>query len=130
MSHNLSHGETTGNIIGACFKVHTALGNGFPEVIYQRALAIEFKKRGLSFEREQSKPIYYSDHPEPVGHRIADFVVEGKVIVELKAISKLETTHFNQVLNYLNAFRMDLALLINFGGPSLEFKRIISTNNQ
>ena len=104
-------------------KVHSTLGNGFQEVIYQRALAIEFKKENLSFSREQEIPIFYDD--EQIGKRRADFLVEGKVMVELKAVIKMEDAHLAQGLNYLVAYKMDKGLLINFGGVSLKVKRLL-----
>ena len=115
--------DLTYKIIGCAMKVHSTLGNGFQEVIYQRALAIEFKKENLSFSREQEIPIFYDD--EQIGKRRADFLVEGKVMVELKAVIKMEDAHLAQGLNYLVAYKMDKGLLINFGGVSLEVKRLL-----
>ncbi len=124
----LQHGEITQKIIGASFEVHKFLGNGFQEVIYQRALSWEMKIAGLEFQREIEQNIYYKNLPEPIGTRRADFVVEGKVLVELKALTKLEDVHLAQALNYLKAYRLEIGLLINFGSKSLEFKRLILTN--
>jgi len=101
------------------------LGNGFQEVIYQRALAWEMRKRGLDFAREIEQNIYYKDLPEPIGTRRADFVVEGKVLVELKAIIQLEDVHYAQTLNYLKAYKLEVGLLINFGSKSLTHKRFV-----
>jgi len=120
----------TEKIIGSSFEVHKFLGNGFQEVIYQRALAWEMKKAGLEFGREIEQEIFYKDLPEPIGTRRADFVVEGKVLVELKALVKLEDVHLAQALNYLKAYRLDVGLLINFGAKSLEFKRLVLSQNQ
>ena len=120
----------TEKIIGSSFEVHKFLGNGFQEVIYQRALAWEMKKAGLEFGREIELEIFYKDLPEPIGTRRADFVVEGKVLVELKALVKLEDVHLAQALNYLKAYRLDVGLLINFGAKSLEFKRLVLSQNQ
>lgn len=103
-------------------KVHSTLGNGFQEVIYQRCLAIEFDKAGLRFVREQDMPIYYEGIE--VGSRRVDFLVENEVLVELKAVTALEDVHIAQALNYLEAFNLGLGLLINFGGKSLEFRRL------
>ncbi|MEM1408414.1 MAG: GxxExxY protein [Bacteroidota bacterium] len=114
--------DLTYKIIGCAMKVHNTLGNGFQEVIYQRCLAIELEKQGLVFARELEMPIYYED--EHVGIRRADFVVEDEVIVELKAIIKLEDVHLAQGLNYLKAYKIDKGLLINFGSRSLEVKRL------
>lgn len=108
--------------------VHNKIGNGFQEVIYQRCLAIEFNKAGLNFEREQEKTIYY-DGIE-VGTRRVDFFVENKVLVELKAIIKLEDVHIAQEKNYLEAFKMECGLLLNFGGRRLEYKRLFKSLNQ
>lgn len=121
----LKYKDITEKIIGASFEVHKFLGNGFQEVIYQRALAYEFRKAGLAFEREIEQDIYYKELEEPIGTRRADFVVEGKVLVELKAIIQLEDVHLAQALNYLKAYKLEIGLLINFGSKSLEFKRLI-----
>ena len=121
----LKHSEITERIIGASFEVHKFLGNGFQEVIYQRALAHEMRKSGLEFAREIEQEIFYKDLPEPIGTRRADFVVEGKVLVEMKAIAQLEEVHWAQILNYLRAYRLEVGLLINFGGKSLTFKRVV-----
>jgi len=117
--------DITEKIIGASFEVHSFLGNGFQEVIYQRALAWEMRQEGLEFAREIEQDIYYKDLPEPIGTRRADFVVEGKVLVELKALAQLEPVHLAQALNYLKAYRLEVGLLINFGAKSLEFRRLI-----
>ncbi|MDZ7646443.1 MAG: GxxExxY protein [Cytophagales bacterium] len=98
---------------------------GFQEVIYQRALAWELKQAGLSFQWEIEQHIFYKELPEPIGTRRADFVVEGKVLVELKAVIELEDVHLAQVLNYLKAYRLEVGLLINFGCKSLTFKRLV-----
>ena len=121
------HTEITEKIIGASFDVHKFFGNGFQEVIYQRALSWEFKQVGLDFQREIEQEIFYKDIPEPIGTRRADFVVQGKVLVEIKAVSKLEDVHLAQALNYLKAYKLNIGLLINFGSKSLEFKRLILT---
>ncbi len=114
--------ELTYKIIGCAMKVHTTLGNGFQEVIYQRCLAIELEKIGLEFLREQEMPIYYENIH--VGTRRADFIIAGEVMVELKAMVKLEDVHLAQALNYLTAYQIDRGLLINFGSTSLEVKRL------
>ena len=125
MANELKYKEITEKIIGASFEVHKFLGNGFQEVIYQRALAWEIKQSGLDFAREIEQDIYYKDLPDPIGTRRADFVVEGKVLVELKAIIQLEDVHLAQALNYLKAYKLDVGLLINFGSKSLTFKRLV-----
>jgi len=121
----LKHKDVTEKIIGAAFEVHKFLGNGFQEVIYQRALAWELSQAGLSFAREIEQEIFYKELQEPIGARRADFIVEGKVLVELKAIIELDDVHLAQVLNYLKAYRLEVALLINFGSKSLTFKRLV-----
>ncbi|MBB5397281.1 GxxExxY protein [Mucilaginibacter sp. AK015] len=115
------HSDITGKIIGCAMKVHRTLGNGFQEVIYQRCLAIEMQKQGISFSRELEMTIHYEE--VEVGTRRVDFLVENVVMVELKAISQLDDAHLAQVLNYLEAYKLETGLLINFGGRSLEFKR-------
>ena len=125
MNSELKYKDITEKIIGASFEVHKFLGNGFQEVIYQRALAWEFSQAGLSFSREIEQDIFYKELQEPIGKRRADFVVEGKVSVELKAIIALEDVHLAQVLNYLKAYKLEVALLINFGSKSLTFKRLV-----
>jgi GxxExxY protein len=122
---DLKYKEITEKIIGASFEVHKFLGNGFQEVIYQRALAWELAKAGLSFTREIEQEIFYKELKEPIGTRRADFVVEGKVLVELKAIIELEDVHLAQMLNYLKAYKSEVGLLINFGSKSLTFKRLV-----
>src|SRR5688572_31949558 len=97
----LRYKEITEKIIGASFEVHKFLGNGFQEVIYQRALAWELSQAGLAFAREIEQDIFYKDLPKPIGRRRADFVVERKVLVELKAVIELQDVHLAQVLNYL-----------------------------
>ncbi len=121
----LKYKSITEKIIGASFEVHKFLGNGFQEVIYQRALAWEFSQAGLEFAREIEQEIFYKELPEPIGTRRADFVVEGKVLVELKAVIELEDVHLAQVLNYLKAYKLEVGLLINFGSRSLTFKRLV-----
>lgn len=125
MNTELKYKDITEKIIGASFEVHKFLGNGFQEVIYQRALAHEMRKAGLEFAREIEQDIFYKDLEEPIGTRRADFVVEGKVLVELKAIIQLEDVHLAQALNYLKAYKLEVGLLVNFGSKSLTFKRLV-----
>jgi GxxExxY protein len=125
--------EITESIIGASMKVHSALGNGFQEVIYQRALQIEMEDSGIKFRREFEMPIYYKG--KEIGLRRVDFFVENKIMVELKAIIQLENVHLAQAKNYLEAYNVQVGLLINFGSISLQFKRLenqkfILINNQ
>lgn len=102
--------------------VHKALGNGFQEVIYQGALEIEMKLADINFQREFEMPIFYRE--EQIGTRRVDFLVEGLISVELKAVTKLEDVHFAQAINYLEAYSLEIGLLINFGETSLNFKRL------
>lgn len=114
--------ELTYRVIGCAMKVHSTLGNGFQEVIYQRCLAIELEKSGILFGREIEQPIFYEGIE--VGKRRADFIVEDKLIVELKAVINLEDVHLAQAKNYLTAYNFETGLLINFGAVSLEYKRV------
>jgi GxxExxY protein len=118
----MQHEDITRTIIGCAMAVHRVLGNGFQEVVYQRALGVEMELRGINFEREKEVPLFYKDHE--VGTRRMDFFVENQVMVELKAVICLEDVHLAQALNYLEAYNKDIGLLINFGSRSLEFKRI------
>ena len=115
--------ELTHKIIGCAMTVHRKLKMGFPEVVYQRALAIELFKQEVSAEREIDLPIFYDG--EKVGSRRADFFVESRVLVEMKAVECLTSAHEAQLLNYLEAFRIQVGLLLNFGSQSLEIKRLI-----
>ena len=112
--------DITHKVIGAAMEVHKFLGNGFQEVIYQRALVYELHRSGLQFQREIAKDIFYKDLVEPIGRRKADFVVEQKILIELKALKELEEVHWAQVLNYLKTYKLEVGLLINFGAKSLE----------
>lgn len=114
--------DITYKIIGAAMKVHNTLGNGFQEVIYQRCLAIELERAGLSFAREQEHSIFYEGID--VGTRRADFVVENTVIVEIKALINLEDVHLAQAKNYVVAYDFEIGLLINFGSTSLQYKKV------
>ena len=118
--------DITYKVIGFSMKIHNTLGNGFQEVIYQRCLAIELQKVGLTFEREKEQPIYYEGIH--VGTRRADFVVENKIIVELKAVINLENVHLAQAKNYVVAYDFSVGLLINFGATSLQYKKIFNPN--
>jgi len=115
--------ELTSKIIGCCMEVHRILGNGFQEVIYQRALGIEFNRQGILFSREHEMDIFYKN--ENIGTRRVDFFVEGKVMLELKALIHLEDVHLAQAINYLEAYGLTIGLLVNFGAKSLEFKRVM-----
>lgn len=120
--------DLTGKIIGCAMEVHRHLGNGFQEIIYQRALEIEMRLQGLEFSREHEMEIFYKE--QAIGLRRVDFFVEGKVMVELKAIVQLEDVHLAQAINYLEAYGLDIGLLINFGNTSLQFKRVMKPKSK
>jgi len=117
------YSDITEKIIGCAMEVHRTLGNGFQEVIYQRALAIEMAEKGLGFSREHEMDIFYKK--QKIGSRRVDFFVEEKIMVELKAVIQLEDVHLAQAINYLEAYNMEIGLLINFGNTSLQFKRVM-----
>ena len=116
------HSALTARIIGCAMTVHSALGNGFQEFIYQNALEMEMELEDISFSREHKMPIFFKG--KQMGFRRADFLVEDVVCVELKAVIELEDVHFAQAINYLEAFDLEVGLLINFGAKSLEVKRV------
>lgn len=116
------HSELSAKIIGCAMKVHSALGNGFQEVIYQRALAIEMAEQGIDFTREHEMPVFYKN--QQIGTRRVDFLINGIISVELKAIIQLQDVHLAQAINYLEAYDLEVGLLLNFGARSLEFKRV------
>jgi len=115
--------ELTGKIIGCAMYVHKTLGNGFQEIIYQRALAIELTGAGINFVREHEVNIFYKQYL--LGKHQVDFFVAGKIMVELKAVIFLEDVHLAQAINYLDASGLKVGLLINFGSRSLQFKRVM-----
>lgn len=116
--------DLTYKVIGCAMKVHNTLGNGFQEVIYQRCLAIELKKAGIGYEREVDQIIYYEGMD--VGTRRADFVIENKLVVEIKALVNLEDVHLSQAKNYVVAYNFEKGLLINFGATSLQYKLVFN----
>ena len=118
----MQYEDITRRIIAAAMKVHSTLGNGFQEVIYQRAMVIEMPYQSLAFEREKEMSIYYRG--VEIGTRRVDFFVEKLIMVELKAVIQLEDVHLAQAINYLEAYNMEIGLLINFGAKSLQFKRV------
>ena len=122
INEQYKYSDLTSKIIGCAMTVHSSLGNGFQEVIYQRALEMELREAGLSFNREFEMPIFYRG--VQIGTRRVDFLVEGIISVELKAITQLEEVHFAQGKNYLEAYNLEVGLLINFGETSLNFKRL------
>ncbi len=119
------YSDLTGRIIGCAMEVHKILGNGFQEVIYQRALAQEMTLQEIQFSREHEMPIYYKG--SQIGTRRVDFLVENVISVEIKAITSLEDVHLTQAINYLEAYNLEIGLLINFGSKSLQFKRVINS---
>jgi len=119
------YSDLTGKIIGCAMEVHKLLGNGFQEVIYQRALAKEMVLQGIDFSREHEMPIFYKE--EQIGTRRVDFLIDNVVSLELKALTKTEDVHLAQAINYLEAYSLEVGLLINFGTKSLEFKRLINS---
>ena len=119
------YSELTGKIIGCAMRVHAEMGPGFQEVIYQRCLEIDFQEQGIPHLREYEMPIYY--HGIQVGTRRVDFLVEEKIMVEIKAIKELEEKDVAQTLNYLEAYELEIGLLLNFGRKSLEYRRLINS---
>ncbi len=126
INRSYAHSDLTAKVIGCAMSVHSVLGSGFQEVVYQRALALEMDDEGVSFGREVEMPILYKGRQ--VGTRRVDFMVEGVVAVELKATVKLEDIHLAQAINYLEAYDLDVGLLLNFGGRSLEVRRLGNKN--
>lgn len=120
--------DLTHKIIGAAMEVHRYLGNGFQEVIYQRALAIEMQLQNILYSREQEIPLQYKGIG--IGTRRVDFFVDGKIMVEIKAVINLEDVHLAQAMNYVEAYNLEIGLLINFGAKSLQFKRVHNNNKK
>jgi GxxExxY protein len=115
----------TSKIIGCAMAVHNTIGCGFQEVIYQRALAIELQKADIIFQREVEMSIFYDNNL--IGTRRVDFLIQGTVLVELKAVLQLEDSHFAQAINYLEVFKLEVGLLINFGAKKMQFRRLMKT---
>jgi GxxExxY protein len=122
------YSELTSKIIGCAIEVHKILGNGFQEVIYQRALSIEMRLQGIDHQREIKMNIHYKN--EMIGTRRVDFLIENIISVEIKAVIQLEDVHLAQAINYLEAYNIEVGLLINFGSKSLEFKRVMNKKYQ
>lgn len=118
----MKYEDLTYKIIGCAMEVHKHLGNGFQEVVYQRALAIEMQLQGIGFDREYEMPLLYKGYD--VGTRRVDFLVENKIMVEIKALINLEDVHLAQAMNYVEAYNLEIGLLINFGAKSLQHKRV------
>jgi GxxExxY protein len=126
-SDHLLYGDVTEKIIGCAMKVHSYFGMGFPEVVYKRALIIELESIGLKCTSEVERPILYKE--KLIGRRRLDLMVEGKVLVELKAIAEPDNRWINQLINYLRVFHIDVGLFLNFGTPSLQYKRLMNTRH-
>lgn len=124
MEQNYKYGDLTAQVISACMAVHSSLGSGFQEVIYQRALEIEFTQRTVLAIREFTMPIYYKGIE--IGKRRVDFFIHNKICLEMKAVATLDGTHLAQALNYLESYNIEIGLLVNFGSKSLEFKRLLN----
>ncbi|RYF87315.1 MAG: GxxExxY protein [Chitinophagaceae bacterium] len=124
MLNALQYGDITERVIGCAMKVHRHFGLGFPEAIYKRSLLIELDKNRLNYRSEVEKDIYYEGNF--IGKRRLDLIIEEKVLIEIKAISDLDKTNYNQIINYLNIFDLEVGLLLNFGTESLQFKRFIN----
>ena len=122
---DLKYHELTEKIIGCAMKVHRHFGLGFPEIVYKRTLIIELEKIGLKLKQEIEKDIIYDD--QLIYKRRLDLIVEDVILVELKAIKEVDNGDYNQILNYLGVFKLEVGLLINFGAPSLQFKRLINS---
>lgn len=116
------YSDLTQKIIGCAMEVHNTLGNGFQEVIYQRALEIELKEAGLHYAREFDMPVMYKK--QQIGNRRVDFLIEDKISCELKAVIELEKVHLAQAINYLEAYNLEVGLLLNFGNTRLQFHRL------
>jgi GxxExxY protein len=118
------YGDTTYVAIAAAMEVHRVLGVGFPEVVYQRALEMELEQRKIVFAREVEMPIYYKG--STVGSRRVDFLIDRNVCMEIKAVTQLEDAHLAQALNYLEAFNLEVGVLLNFGSKNLQIKRLFN----
>lgn len=127
MIEKYKYQDLTHRVIGAAMEVHRHLGNGFQEVVYQRALAIELGLRNIAFVREQEMPLVYKGFD--IGTRRVDFFIEDKIMLEIKAVVQLEDVHLAQAINYLEAYGLEIELLINFGNTSLQFKRVMKPNH-
>jgi GxxExxY protein len=117
------HSDITAEILGAAFEVHKTIGTGFVESVYQKAMIVECGIRSIETESEIELPVFYKS--VKVGSRRADLLIKKKVVVELKAVTELNDTHLAQAINYLEAFNLEVGLLINFGSKSLQYKRVI-----
>ena len=128
MNEKYKYSAITGKIIGCAMEVHNHIGNGFQEVIYQRALSIEMELQSLSYKREMEMALSYKGRA--IGKRRVDFFVEDKIMLEIKAVKELEDVHLSQAINYLEAYGSEIGLLINFGNTRLQYKRVMKPNKQ
>ena len=126
INEKYKYSELTGKVIGCAMEVHKYLGNGFQEVVYQRALSIELNMQNISHIREQEMKLEYKGFD--IGTRRVDFFIEDKIMLEIKAVKELEDVHLAQAINYLEAYGLEIGLLINFGNTSLQFKRVMKPN--
>jgi len=124
----LVHGGLTGQIIGAAMEVHRKLGPGFLESVYEEALTYEFELQNISFERQKEITVFYKN--KQVKYFICDFLVDSKVVVEIKAVKEITEIEKLQVINYLKAGSFEVGLLLNFGHKSLDYKRLVNTKNK
>lgn len=128
MVGNYLHTQLTGTIIGLAIKIHKELGSAYDEKIYQRALYLEFQRSGLKFEREKELSVTYNN--VRIGKKKLDFIVEDRVIVEIKKVDKIDNVHIAQVVSYLKTLGLELGLILNFGGSKLEIKRVITESTE
>lgn len=128
INEQYKYSDITAKIIGCAMEVHNNLGNGFQEVVYQRALSIEMNLQHIAHEREKEMPLTYKGFD--IGTRRVDFFVDDKIMVEIKAIKELEDVHLAQAINYLEAYNMEIGLLINFGNTKLQFKRVMKPKSK
>lgn len=124
MYEDFKYTELTGRIIGCAMEVHKILGNGFQELVYQKAMAIEMLIQGIPYAREFVMPVYYKSRQ--IHTRRVDFLVDP-ISVELKAVSAMDDAHLSQGINYLEVYNLEIGLLINFGSKRLQFKRLINS---
>ncbi len=124
IKNEYKHSDNTAKVIGCAMKVHQRMRNGYQEIIYQRCLCIELEREGVKYQQEMEMPIFYDGIH--VGKRRVDFLIEEKVVLEIKAVSELTDTYLAQALNYLEALNLETGLLLNFGAKSLEIKRIVN----
>ena len=121
----LLHEKLTEQIIGLCIKIHRTLGPGFVEKMYEEALCIELRKAGIPYERQRDIAVFYEGHE--IGRHKLDLLIENRLVVELKATKAIEDVHLAVARSYLRATNVELALVINFAGPTLEVKRVIAS---